>query len=150
MTVAAPKPRRRAPVVSKKKAPTRGIEKEMWDLGHDVVVGIDEVGRGAWAGPLSVGAAIVPRDGVTDRSAGAPAVTSASSASTRSAISPDTTELGGGSSSPEKPGSRRRSSASVGRRSPGPMSPGRSRSLHGTHSGARTASGIEWLVYKAA
>jgi ribonuclease HII len=26
------------------------------------VVGIDEVGRGAWAGPLTVGAAIVPRD----------------------------------------------------------------------------------------
>ena len=34
----------------------------MWDLGHDVVVGIDEVGRGAWAGPLTVGAAILPRD----------------------------------------------------------------------------------------
>ena len=30
--------------------------------GHDVVVGIDEVGRGAWAGPLSVGAAILPCD----------------------------------------------------------------------------------------
>jgi ribonuclease HII len=27
-----------------------------------VVVGVDEVGRGAWAGPLSVGAAVVPRD----------------------------------------------------------------------------------------
>ena len=34
----------------------------MWERGHDVVVGIDEVGRGAWAGPLSVGAAILPRD----------------------------------------------------------------------------------------
>ena len=30
--------------------------------GHDVVVGIDEVGRGAWAGPLMVGAAVLPRD----------------------------------------------------------------------------------------
>ena len=48
--------------VSKKRAPTRAIEKEMWERGHDVVVGVDEVGRGAWAGPLSVGAAIVPRD----------------------------------------------------------------------------------------
>jgi ribonuclease HII len=47
---------------SKKRAPTRAIEKEMWARGHDVVVGIDEVGRGSWAGPLMVGAAIVPRD----------------------------------------------------------------------------------------
>ncbi len=45
-----------------KRAPTRGIEKELWSEGHDVVVGIDEVGRGAWAGPLMVGAAILPRD----------------------------------------------------------------------------------------
>src|SRR4029077_2420545 len=29
---------------------------------HDVVVGMDEVGRGAWAGPLSVGAAVLPTD----------------------------------------------------------------------------------------
>jgi len=27
-----------------------------------VVVGVDEVGRGSWAGPLSVGAAVLPRD----------------------------------------------------------------------------------------
>ncbi|MDP8976448.1 MAG: ribonuclease HII [Actinomycetota bacterium] len=33
-----------------------------WDMGHDVVVGVDEVGRGAWAGPISVGAAVLPRD----------------------------------------------------------------------------------------
>lgn len=44
------------------KAPTRSIEKELWSAGHEVIVGIDEVGRGAWAGPLMVGAAIVPRD----------------------------------------------------------------------------------------
>ena len=30
--------------------------------GHEVIVGIDEVGRGAWAGPLMVGAAVVPAD----------------------------------------------------------------------------------------
>ena len=47
---------------SKKRAPTRAIEKEMWARGHEVVVGIDEVGRGSWAGPLMVGAAIVPRE----------------------------------------------------------------------------------------
>ncbi len=34
----------------------------MWEEGHDVVVGVDEVGRGAWAGPISVGAAVLPRD----------------------------------------------------------------------------------------
>jgi ribonuclease HII len=44
------------------RAPTRTIEKEMWARGHEVVVGIDEVGRGAWAGPLMVGAAVLPRD----------------------------------------------------------------------------------------
>jgi ribonuclease HII len=43
-------------------APNRAIEKELWSLGHEVVVGIDEVGRGAWAGPLMVGAAVLPRD----------------------------------------------------------------------------------------
>ena len=46
----------------KRKAPGLGFERELWDAGHDVVVGVDEVGRGAWAGPLSVGAAVVPRD----------------------------------------------------------------------------------------
>ena len=44
------------------KAPTRRIEQELWAAGHETVVGIDEVGRGAWAGPLMVGAAILPRD----------------------------------------------------------------------------------------
>ena len=44
------------------KAPTRAIERELWDAGHDVVVGIDEVGRGSWAGPLMVGVAVLPRD----------------------------------------------------------------------------------------
>ncbi len=34
----------------------------MWEQGARFVVGVDEVGRGAWAGPLSVGAAVIPRD----------------------------------------------------------------------------------------
>lgn len=42
--------------------PSRRFESELWERGYDTVVGIDEVGRGAWAGPLSVGAAIIPRD----------------------------------------------------------------------------------------
>lgn len=46
----------------KAKAPGLANERELWDAGHQVVVGVDEVGRGAWAGPLSIGAAVVPRD----------------------------------------------------------------------------------------
>ena len=42
--------------------PSLSVERELWDAGHEVVVGVDEVGRGAWAGPLSVGAAVLPRD----------------------------------------------------------------------------------------
>lgn len=53
--------KRRGPKVTKKRAPTRLIERELWEQGHDVIVGIDEVGRGAWAGPLAVGAAVLPR-----------------------------------------------------------------------------------------
>lgn len=48
--------------VLRDKAPGLSIERSLWDGGADVVVGIDEVGRGAWAGPLSVGAAVVPVD----------------------------------------------------------------------------------------
>lgn len=51
----------RAP--SKKVAPTRHFEQDLWARGFETVVGIDEVGRGAWAGPLVVGAAVLPRDG---------------------------------------------------------------------------------------
>lgn len=43
-------------------APGLAVEKELWAEGADYVVGVDEVGRGAWAGPLSVGAAVVPAD----------------------------------------------------------------------------------------
>lgn len=42
--------------------PSRNVEKQLWSAGHDLIVGIDEVGRGAWAGPLMVGAAVLPRD----------------------------------------------------------------------------------------
>src|SRR5438309_10612553 len=47
---------------SSRKIPGLGVERGLWEEGHDVVVGVDEVGRGAWAGPLSVGAAVLPRD----------------------------------------------------------------------------------------
>jgi ribonuclease HII len=38
------------------------VERDLWAAGDRVVVGVDEVGRGAWAGPISVGAAVVPKD----------------------------------------------------------------------------------------
>ena len=43
------------------KSPSLHYERELWDAGKRVVVGMDEVGRGAWAGPVSVGAAVVPQ-----------------------------------------------------------------------------------------
>ncbi|MGH9283147.1 MAG: ribonuclease HII [Acidimicrobiales bacterium] len=43
-------------------APSLSLERDLWNEGRDVVVGVDEVGRGAWAGPISVGAAVLPRD----------------------------------------------------------------------------------------
>ena len=46
----------------KSRAPSLSVERALWDAGHEVVVGMDEVGRGAWAGPLTLGAAVVPRD----------------------------------------------------------------------------------------
>ena len=44
------------------KAPNLARERELWATGREVVVGVDEVGRGAWAGPISVGAAVLPPD----------------------------------------------------------------------------------------
>jgi ribonuclease HII len=38
------------------------VERELWEAGHEVVVGMDEVGRGAWAGPLTVAAVVLPQD----------------------------------------------------------------------------------------
>lgn len=34
-------------------------ERRLWAAGHHVVAGMDEVGRGAWAGPVSVGVAAI-------------------------------------------------------------------------------------------
>lgn len=48
--------RRRLPDV-----PGVRIEREWWDQGA-VVCGVDEVGRGAWAGPVTVGAVVLPSD----------------------------------------------------------------------------------------
>lgn len=47
---------------SRRAGPTLTIEKQHWSEGRAVVVGLDEVGRGAWAGPLTIGAAVLPAD----------------------------------------------------------------------------------------
>ena len=54
-----------APMLRKalqRQSPSLSRERELWDAGHEVVVGMDEVGRGAWAGPLTLGAVVLPRD----------------------------------------------------------------------------------------
>jgi ribonuclease HII len=58
---APPKTVKRAFVPSSK-VPTLNVERGLWAEGHEVIVGVDEVGRGAWAGPLMVGAAVLPQD----------------------------------------------------------------------------------------
>ena len=46
----------------KSTAPGLRQERSLWDAGCDVVVGVDEVGRGSWAGPVTVGMLVAPRD----------------------------------------------------------------------------------------
>lgn len=46
----------------KGKAPSLRHERAWWEQGDSIVVGLDEVGRGAWAGPLTIAAVIVPND----------------------------------------------------------------------------------------
>jgi len=42
--------------------PTWKREKKLWQQGYDLVAGIDEVGIGAWAGPVVAGIVVVPPD----------------------------------------------------------------------------------------
>lgn len=42
--------------------PTLEIEKTLWKSGYKCVCGIDEVGRGSFAGPVVVGAVVFPSD----------------------------------------------------------------------------------------
>jgi ribonuclease HII len=44
------------------RVPNLAVERGLWEQGCEVVVGVDEVGRGAWAGPIMVGAAVLPKD----------------------------------------------------------------------------------------
>lgn len=57
MTTTVPKLRK----AIKRRPPGLAVERELWIDPTTVVVGVDEVGRGAWAGPISVGAAVVPK-----------------------------------------------------------------------------------------
>ena len=41
-------------------SPDLSYEKRLWRKGYKFVVGIDEVGRGAWAGPIVVSAVVFP------------------------------------------------------------------------------------------
>ena len=43
-------------------APSLAVERHLWAEGREIVVGMDEVGKGAWAGPLTLVAAVLPRD----------------------------------------------------------------------------------------
>jgi ribonuclease HII len=43
-------------------APKLTLERALWEQGYQTVIGVDEVGRGSWAGPIMVGAAMLPRD----------------------------------------------------------------------------------------
>lgn len=58
MTSSVPKLRRSLRATS----PGISFERDLWTEGADIVVGVDEVGRGAWAGPLTVGAVVIPKD----------------------------------------------------------------------------------------
>jgi len=42
--------------------PTLAEEKKLWLKGFSNIAGVDEVGRGSWAGPLVVGACILPKN----------------------------------------------------------------------------------------
>ncbi|HEX9467705.1 MAG TPA: ribonuclease HII [Acidimicrobiia bacterium] len=44
--------------------PTLRLERKLWGAGDRVVCGIDEVGRGAWAGPVTVAAVVPPPEHV--------------------------------------------------------------------------------------
>jgi ribonuclease HII len=45
-----------------KKGPTLNKEKELWTVGHEYIGGIDEAGRGAWAGPVVAAVVVLPKN----------------------------------------------------------------------------------------
>ena len=47
--------------------PTIDLERELWTAGVRNVAGVDEAGRGAWAGPVCAAAVILPNDPTISR-----------------------------------------------------------------------------------
>ncbi len=48
----------------RRSGPTLRLERKFWDAGDRIVCGIDEVGRGSWAGPVTVAAVVPAREHV--------------------------------------------------------------------------------------
>jgi len=48
------------PTLDPSKYPTLDFEKNLWKAGFTHIAGIDEAGRGAWAGPVAAAAVILP------------------------------------------------------------------------------------------
>ncbi|MEO8363981.1 MAG: ribonuclease HII [Ilumatobacteraceae bacterium] len=48
--------------MSRTSAPTTTLERQLRAEGFECIVGLDEVGKGAWAGPLTIGAAVLRAD----------------------------------------------------------------------------------------
>ena len=51
-----------ASLIAVKDIPTTQLERALLRKGSSIVIGVDEVGKGAWAGPLVIGAAVLSRD----------------------------------------------------------------------------------------
>jgi len=49
-------------VQGERNAPGLHLERELWQKGINVIGGIDEAGRGAWAGPVVAAAVVLPND----------------------------------------------------------------------------------------
>jgi ribonuclease HII len=61
MTCGENMPRKRE-IYTLPEKPTLEYEHQLWDEGFNVVAGLDEAGRGAWAGPVFAAAVVLPRD----------------------------------------------------------------------------------------
>lgn len=46
--------------------PDLKVEQQWWDQGAEIIVGLDEVGKGSWAGPLTLGAVVLRPDADID------------------------------------------------------------------------------------
>jgi len=53
---------RKREIYSLPEKPTLEYEFQLWEEGFHIVAGLDEAGRGAWAGPVFAAAVVLPRD----------------------------------------------------------------------------------------